>query len=367
MAPDGTQSVPKVFVSYSWDSEQHRKWVIEFCSNLRKDGVDVILDHWHLQPGGDKTVFMEQSVAQSDRVLLVCTPNYAKKADERSGGVGYEAMIITSELAGRIHAEKFIPVLREEDWKSASPIWLRSKIGVNLTGDPYSAAEYERLIRVLHGMPEQPPPIGPVPRFGNLGTTLAAQPSDLPWATHIDEVLQENIGIGSVSPGGPFVLHEDVLEQGFRTILHHGYGDFFPCPPEWDIVRANWTALKSILAKIDLREYQPFRPTRAFAPKSKINLRPVMLLHPVDLILYTSLVSQLIDVIDDRRIDETENRVFSFRYSGADDELYSSEPSHAEFEEEKSERARRSSDGWMGFADIADFYSQLRHRPFAKR
>jgi hypothetical protein len=100
MAPDGTQSVPKVFVSYSWDSEQHRKWVIEFCSNLRKDGVDVILDHWHLQPGGDKTVFMEQSVAQSDRVLLVCTPNYANKADERSGGVGYEAMIIT-EICGQ--------------------------------------------------------------------------------------------------------------------------------------------------------------------------------------------------------------------------------------------------------------------------
>ena len=55
---------------------------------------------------------MEESIGTSDFVLIVCTPDYATKANDRTGGVGYEAMIITSQLAQRIRQNKFIPVLR---------------------------------------------------------------------------------------------------------------------------------------------------------------------------------------------------------------------------------------------------------------
>jgi uncharacterized alpha/beta hydrolase family protein len=57
---------------------------------------------------------MEESVEDSDFVLLICTPEYAKKANKRRGGVGYEAMIITGELADDIQTTKFIPVLRSK-------------------------------------------------------------------------------------------------------------------------------------------------------------------------------------------------------------------------------------------------------------
>jgi len=32
---------PKVFISYSWESDLHRRWVMEFATRLRRDGVDV--------------------------------------------------------------------------------------------------------------------------------------------------------------------------------------------------------------------------------------------------------------------------------------------------------------------------------------
>lgn len=35
---------PKVFASYSHDSDEHKKWVREFCTKLRENGVDVTLD-----------------------------------------------------------------------------------------------------------------------------------------------------------------------------------------------------------------------------------------------------------------------------------------------------------------------------------
>jgi hypothetical protein len=104
---------PTVFVSYSWETDEHMEWVLHLAERLQAEGgVNVILDQWHLRMGQDKTLFMEESIADSDFVLVVCTPEYAEKANKRRGGVGYEAMIITGELAEDIQQTKFIPVLR---------------------------------------------------------------------------------------------------------------------------------------------------------------------------------------------------------------------------------------------------------------
>ena len=44
---------PKVFISYSHDSPEHRRWVSELGAKLRHSGVDAILDQWDLGPGDD--------------------------------------------------------------------------------------------------------------------------------------------------------------------------------------------------------------------------------------------------------------------------------------------------------------------------
>ena len=46
---------PKVFISYSHDSPEHRRWVSEFSAKLRHNGVDAILDQWDLGLGDDLT------------------------------------------------------------------------------------------------------------------------------------------------------------------------------------------------------------------------------------------------------------------------------------------------------------------------
>jgi hypothetical protein len=157
---------PTVLISYSWDSDEHKEWVLQLAERLRmKGGVNVVLDRWHLQPGMDRTHFMEQGVANSNFVLIVCTPNYAMKANSRDGGVGYEAMIITSQLAHQIRQNKFIPVLRLGDWNSSAPIWIQSKVGVDFSGDPYDEKQYDLLLKTLHQALPSAPPIGPKPAF----------------------------------------------------------------------------------------------------------------------------------------------------------------------------------------------------------
>ncbi len=102
----------KVFISYSYDNQVHRDWVLCLAEQLRHSGLDVIFDEWHLKLGQSITEFMERSVINSDYVLVICTPKYAKKSNERKGGVGYEQQIISGQLLYGTPREKFIPVIR---------------------------------------------------------------------------------------------------------------------------------------------------------------------------------------------------------------------------------------------------------------
>jgi TIR domain len=163
---EGTDEVPSVFISYSWETEDHKDWVLRLAERLRSQGVTVILDHWHLKIGSDRTHFMESSISICQFVAVICTPTYAQKANKRHGGVGYEAMIITSQLAKDILQDRFIPVLRSGKFDdSAVPKWLQSKIGVDLRGDPYDEQQYELLLRALHKAQPVAPPVGPKPKF----------------------------------------------------------------------------------------------------------------------------------------------------------------------------------------------------------
>ena len=53
---------PKLFISYSWTDKNHEEWVLELAKDLCNNGVDVILDKWHLKEGQDAAVFMEKMV-----------------------------------------------------------------------------------------------------------------------------------------------------------------------------------------------------------------------------------------------------------------------------------------------------------------
>ena len=63
-----TKEAPKVFISYSHDDPDHKKWVANFGLRLRQNGVDAILDQWDLFPGEDIPVFMERNLSEANRL-----------------------------------------------------------------------------------------------------------------------------------------------------------------------------------------------------------------------------------------------------------------------------------------------------------
>src|SRR5690348_3258928 len=76
-----TKMTISAFISYSWETAEHRNWIRSFASRLRLDGVDARIDQWQVHPGDDIPRFMEDGIRDCDYVLLICTPEYRSKAD----------------------------------------------------------------------------------------------------------------------------------------------------------------------------------------------------------------------------------------------------------------------------------------------
>ena len=155
---------PKVFISYSHDSPEHKQWVSELAAKLRRDGIDAILDQWDLGLGDDITRFMERGIVNADRVLVICTDKYVNKANTGEGGVDYERMIINAELVQNLGTDKFIPIIRQASRKEKTPTFLGTRVYADFRNDSQFDAECAKLIRELHKIPiVEKPPLGKSP------------------------------------------------------------------------------------------------------------------------------------------------------------------------------------------------------------
>lgn len=164
------KDVPVAFVSYSWDSPGHKEWVRELAERLVKNGVDVILDQWHLGPGQSVTQFMETSIERAEFIVVVCTPTYARRSNARKGGVGYEQQIISGHMAQGLKTKRFVPILRRGTLRpgrnNAMPTHLSGIYTVDLRRAEGSEKEFEDLIRAIFAKPRyRPPALGQAPMF----------------------------------------------------------------------------------------------------------------------------------------------------------------------------------------------------------
>lgn len=155
--------MPTVFISYSWDDEEHRTWVRTLATDLRAKGVDAWLDQWEVRLGDDVTEFMERCVSTADYVLLVCTESFAKKANTRSGGVGYEQAIVTADLLNSQPARgRFVCILRRDAPSLAIPRYMQSRLWVDFRNDSeYRRALDQLLVHFFGNYDDLKPPINP--------------------------------------------------------------------------------------------------------------------------------------------------------------------------------------------------------------
>ena len=145
---------PVIFISYSWDDEKHKKWVLDLAYKLCENGVNVLLDRFDLTVGKDMNFFMENSVNSSRKVLLIMTPNYKKRAEKREGGVGYEISMITAQIVKNHNTDKFIPILRNGQREESTPNFIETRIDIDMRDDSSFENSFEELLRTIYNEPK---------------------------------------------------------------------------------------------------------------------------------------------------------------------------------------------------------------------
>lgn len=177
------ENVPKVFISYSWSDPEHELWVLNLAEQLVESGVDVIFDKWDLKEGHDTFAFMEKMVNDKsiNKVIIVSDPTYAQKANNRQGGVGTEALIISPNVYSKQDQEKFIVVLpsKDENGKSCVPTYYEGRMYIDLSNQDEYSKNFDMLLRNIYNKPLYvKPELGKKPPFLeeetqiNLGTSV---------------------------------------------------------------------------------------------------------------------------------------------------------------------------------------------------
>ncbi len=160
-----SNNIPKVFISYSWDDDNHQSWVLNFTNELRKNGIDPKMDIVESQ---NKTVnfysLMIDGIHNNDFVIIILTEQYANKANSRSGGVGFETVQLMSIIQNNL--EKIVLVSPyNNDINTITPKYLLGTKVYDLSEMKYEE-EFQKLLYHLHNQPYlELSPIGDKPKL----------------------------------------------------------------------------------------------------------------------------------------------------------------------------------------------------------
>ena len=88
---------PTIFISYRWESDEARAWVLQLGENLRASGVRVILDQWEARQGERVDIpKLVSTLGHCNMVIPVITPAFndaVKLSQSEPGWVFYEFQV----------------------------------------------------------------------------------------------------------------------------------------------------------------------------------------------------------------------------------------------------------------------------------
>jgi hypothetical protein len=146
---------PRVFISYTHDSEVHRQRVLELSERLRSNCVNAWIDQYVEDKGVEWPEWTGQQIATADFVLVVCTARYREAFEDKIApglkkGMKWEARFIRRHVYGSDSVNvKFAPVLLE----GASPADIPDVLQGSTYYSPHDQMGYYKLYRRISGQP----------------------------------------------------------------------------------------------------------------------------------------------------------------------------------------------------------------------
>ena len=178
---------PKVFISHA--SEDKDRFVIDFASRLRAQGIDAWLDRWEMLPG-DSLVdkLFEEGIPSATAVVIVLSTNSVDKPWVREE---LNAAFVKHVEGGT----KLIPVVLDD---CRVPECLASTLWEKISDLSAYDQSFERIVAAITGVLDKPP-------LGTLPGYVSAPTITMPGLAHVDNLVLK-------------VVCEHALRNGYASI-----------------------------------------------------------------------------------------------------------------------------------------------------
>lgn len=118
-------------------------------------------------------------------------------------------------------------------------------------------------------------------------------------------------------------LRPESLDWSLTHVLRYGDTDIVPLPFEYAAIRHGWNGIRGYLPAVDIGTHE-CRPLQKFlVPKPQGGFRVTIQLDPLDTLLYTALVFESAEAIENRRVARQQRVACSYRVQiTADGDLF---------------------------------------------
>lgn len=155
-------------------------------------------------------------------------------------------------------------------------------------------------------------------------------------------------------------VKENHLEWALKHLQRYSHSDFYPRIFEFAAISHNWQQVKEFILSLDLDNYYPKSPMINLAQKPNGTFRIAHQLDPIDSIIYTALVRELCETIENYRIPESVKIACSYRIKpDLEGSFFPRETGWDVFISRSNELAKKYESGYVIVADITDFYNQI--------
>ena len=247
----------KAFISYKWEDEAHNHWVEKFATDLRREGIETILDKWEVRLGDSFTDYMTSKIEEAHVVLFIMTTESVSAAEASKGEGGAVKFEMQMATARRTAGEKIrlIGVYREGN---NTPAHLRDHRYIDFRRDTDYAAKLRALVDDLIGRNPAPPvqPTGqPLEKeiVNGIGMEFVLiRPGEFQMG--LDDGGPDEGLVHTVRIGQPFYLGKYEVTQAEWEAVMGNNPSYFKGDSSRPVDQVSWDDVQEFILKLNERE-----------------------------------------------------------------------------------------------------------------
>ncbi len=160
------RKAPRVFITYSHDTQAHKNQVREFATFLRREiGLDVHLDQWYDSRRLDWSAWAIDHLTNADFILVIASPEYKRRADgaappNEGRGAQFETAMIRDNLTKNLREEtaRVLPVVLPGRSVDEIPVFLNAHSTTHYRIAEFTEAGIASLLAAITGDGQYPLP-----------------------------------------------------------------------------------------------------------------------------------------------------------------------------------------------------------------